>query len=374
MNAAPWMSRQTDPVVDFLRMLVEIESPSFDTEASERIATPLSERLAAIGGAVRRIRTDAGTSILADFGAGPDPLLLVGHTDTVWPRGTLDQALPWSHDGTVIRGPGAYDMKSGIAVMCEALERIGGAPAMPVRVILTCDEEVGSPTTASLITQEAVGARAAIGFESPHPDGALKVGRRGSTRVIIRAVGRSAHAALDPELGISAIDELVDQLMRVRMLVEDPALSAPVLCNIGTVAGGTRANVVPDVAEAEIGLRFIDGESETAVLNALDGLAPIRHGSRLEVETLSSRPAWHATASDAALTATIASTAASLGQRIDGRPAAGAGDTNLLGSLRIPTVDGFGPRGGGAHALDEHVIVESLRERIDLLTALLSSA
>lgn len=374
MNAAPQKPPVDDPVVNFLRTLVEIESPSLDAEASERIATPLSERLAAIGGTVRRIRTDAGTSLVADFGAGPDPLLLVGHTDTVWPRGTLDGAVPWSHDGTVIRGPGAYDMKSGIVVMCEALERLGGAPALPVRVILTCDEEVGSPTTARLIRQEAAGARAAIGFESPHPDGALKVGRRGSTRLAIRAIGRPAHAALDPELGISAIDELVDQLLRVRATVEDPGLSEPVLCNVGTVSGGTRANVVPERAEAEVGLRFVDGESETEVLTALHALTPIRSGARLEVETLSSRPAWRATSADAALVATVAAAAAQVNQRIEGRPAAGAGDTNLLGSLGLPTVDGFGPRGGGAHAVEEHVIAESLHERIALLAAVLSTA
>lgn len=374
MNVVSSLTTAREADFDFLEHLVEIESPSLDTEASERIAAPVVERLERLGCAVRVIRTEAGASIVADFEGAGEPFLLVGHTDTVWPLGTLGGPLPWSRADGIVRGPGVYDMKSGIVVMCAALERLRRADGPAVRIVLTCDEEVGSPTTRELIAEAARGCRAAIGFESPHPDGALKVGRRGSTRVSLRVTGRAAHAALNPELGVSAIDELVDQLARVRAITGDPSLPSPVLCNTGVISGGSRANVVAEHAEAEIGLRFVDGDSESRVLSALRGLAPIRDGALIEVVTLSSRPAWKESSADRTLLDVIASHGATLGQEVDGRPAAGAGDTNLVGSLGIPTVDGFGPRGGGAHALDEHIIEDSLHERIDLLTAVLSAA
>ncbi|AMB58858.1 M20/M25/M40 family metallo-hydrolase [Microterricola viridarii] len=358
---------------DFLRELVAIESPSLDRAASERVAAPIAERLSAVGGRVRLARTEAGTSIVADFAGPGHPLLLVGHTDTVWPVGTLESSLPWSHENGIIRGPGTYDMKSGIVVICAALQRLDGNPSRAVRVVLNCDEEVGSPTTGELIRAQAADAMAAIGFESPHPDGALKVGRRGSTRLAVHAHGRAAHAALNPELGVSAIDELIDQLAGIREITEDPLLPSAVLCNVGVISGGTRANVVPESARAEIGLRFVDSETESRVLSAIRGIVPRRRSARIEVETLSSRPAWRASAADAALLAQLSATAALLGQRLDGRPAAGAGDTNILGSVGVPTVDGFGPLGGGAHAIDEHIVAASLHQRIDLLSAVLAT-
>lgn len=355
----------------FLRELVELETPTFDEEASERIAAIITKRFESLGGQVRTVETEAGTSLVADFPGKGDPILLVGHTDTVWPTGTLASELPWSERDGIIRGPGVYDMKSGIVVMCAALRRLQHRPRNAVRIVLNCDEEVGSPTTRDMIKESASTCRAAIGFESPHPDGALKLGRRGSTRVVVRVKGRSAHAALDPENGISAIDELVDQLVEVRSVTSDPTLPSPVLSNVGVISGGSRANVVPERAAAEIGLRFIESESEHAVLSHLRSLKPVREGAAVDVETLSSRPAWQASEADRALAESITRAGASIGQEITHRPAAGAGDTNLIGSLGIPTIDGFGPLGGGAHALDEHIVASTLQERVDLLTAVL---
>lgn len=373
MNTTPTKVTADTSEFDFLHTLVDIESPSFDRERSAQVATPIAERLRSIGGSVRLIETDAGTNLIADFPGEGQPLLLVGHTDTVWPVGTLDGDLPWLRRDDTITGPGIYDMKSGIVVMCGALERLGGKPASAVRIILTCDEEVGSPTSQAFIREQVADARAAIGFESPHPDGALKVGRRGSTRIMLRIFGRSAHAALNPELGASAIDELIDQLITIRKLTEDPTLATPVLCNVGTISGGRLANVVPDEASAEIGLRFIDSETETRVLSAIHDLPTVRDNTHIEIETLSSRPAWGASAGDQALLARINDAGERISQHVEGRPAAGAGDTNLIGSLGLPTVDGFGPLGGGAHALTEHIVAASLHERIELLATFLGS-
>lgn len=363
--------------IDFLRELVFIESPSRDRQASLRIAELISERFTAIGCEVRLISTESGTHVRIDAAGPGTPLLLVGHTDTVWPVGTIDSTVPWSDDGVRITGPGVYDMKSGIVVMHEALSRLAGTAHRNVQIILTCDEEIGSPTALTLLRELSSQVVGAIGFESPHPDGALKVGRMGSSRVRLSVTGKAAHAALDPGLGVSAIDELVDQLLRVREITSAPSLESPVLCNVGAVHGGTLTNVVPDAASADIGLRFSELATEERVLAELRGLSAVRAGAELTVELLSHRPAWLADASDHTLMSEVSHAAASMSpdapQSVDGRPAAGAGDTNLLGALGLPTIDGFGPRGGGAHATSEHILVASLFERIELLTALLAA-
>ncbi len=366
-------ARRVD-AISLVRELVHIETPSYDAPASARIADLLESRLAALGASVKRLRTDAGVHLVADIAGAGDPWLLVGHTDTVWPSGSLTGQVPWAVSGDTVSGPGAFDMKAGIVVMLSALAQTRDLPdtrRRAVRVVLVCDEEVGSPESAPILRECARGAGAAIGFESPHPDGALKVGRRGSTRLRLSVTGRAAHAALDPENGISAVDELVDQLVRIRRITTADDLPGPVLCNVGTFSGGSRANVVAAHAEAEIGLRFTDPQTERIILTALTNLTPIRDGAAIEAEVLSSRPAWLPSDRDESLLREIAAAAAGLGQVVDGRPAAGAGDTNLLGSLGIPTVDGFGPRGGGAHATDEHFLTSSLLQRVDLLSTLL---
>lgn len=356
------LNATADDPIELLRRLVHIESPSGDTAASARMAELVAAELTACGAEITTELTPAGTNLRADLpGTSPDagdPVLLVGHLDTVWPVGTLDGEVPWVLDGDTVRGPGVYDMKSGIVVMVHALRALLETPHRAVRVALACDEELGSTHSRDFVLGCAKGAAAAIGFESPHPDGSLKIGRRGSCRVRIEVAGRASHAALDPEAGVSAIDELVDQLLRVREITGDPGLPAEVLCNVGTITGGGRANVVPDAAAAEIGLRFADAESETRVLAALEALRPIRVGASLRIRRLSQRPTWQAQPADLAL-------ARELG--LDGSPAAGGGDTNFLGATGIPTVDGFGPRGGGAHALSEHASRASLDERIEHL-------
>ena len=358
--------------LELLRQLVEIESPSQDAEASAVIADVLARRMRDLGGTVERHETDNGVNLVADFDGIGEPLLLVGHTDTVWPVGTLAGRVPWSNADGIVRGPGAYDMKAGIVIMLAALSRLQSSERRAVRIVLVCDEEIGSPTSQQLLRTAVDGCAGAIGFESPHPDGALKIGRRGSVRVRLMVEGRAAHAALDPELGISAVDELVDQLVRIREFVNAPELQ-PVLCNVGTIAGGTRANVVADAAEAEIGLRFVSADTERLVLETIASLEPVREGAVVSAERLSHRPTWQPTEADEALLQQVQTAADAVGQEITGRPAAGAGDTNLIGSLGVPTLDGFGPAGGGAHAVDEHFRVESFGERIELLTALLAA-
>jgi glutamate carboxypeptidase len=365
-----------------VRRYVELETPTGDAEALNAFADRLLARYTELGGVARRIPAPTGDHVAADFPGSPDrageaPLLFIGHHDTVWPKGHLTGPMPWrieesAEHGTLAHGPGAFDMKSGLVVMETALEvaALTGVRHRPVRIVVVADEEIGSPTSNDLVKERAEGAYAALGFESPHPGGALKRGRRGSTRIRLSVLGRAAHAALDPEKGISAIDELVDQLIMVREVIAGHAHG--VLCNVGTLTGGGKTNVVPERASADIGLRFADAAVERAVLAELTAPKPVRAGAEVSTEILSSRPTWVYEGPDDPFSAAVRTAGRRLGQEIDAAPAAGAADTNTVGSLGLPTLDGFGPLGAGAHALHEQIVLSSLPERAALVAAILA--
>jgi glutamate carboxypeptidase len=350
---------------DRLRSYVLAESPSGDAEALARCAALIEAGHREAGGRVSR----ENGHLVTDFGPAEDPhLLLVGHYDTVWPVGRL-AAMPYTDDGVTIAGPGTLDMKSGLVAVemaMRALAAVGVAPSRRVCLVTVADEEVGSPTGRAVVERRLDGAVAVLGLESPHPDGALKSARRGSTRVLLSVRGREAHAALDPGKGVSAIDELLDQVAAARAAVPDDGTT---LFNVGRIEGGSRANVIAGSASAEIGLRFASAEAERRVLDALTGASPRRAGAVVEATVLSSRPTWPERDGNPLLE-TVARIGAALGQRITARPAAGAGDTNLPGSLGLPTLDGFGPRGRGAHAENESFSVAALAERAALLAAI----
>ncbi|TDO54007.1 glutamate carboxypeptidase [Kribbella sp. VKM Ac-2571] len=361
-------------MIERLREYVGTETPTGDAAALNAFADRLGTRYAELGANVRRVPTPAGDHLVADFpGRGPRateaPLLFLAHHDTVWPIGQLQGAMPWREQDGVIHGPGVFDMKGGLVVFETALEQIAGRDHRPLRIVVVADEEIGSPSARSLVTAEAKGVYAAFGFEPPHPNGDLKTSRWGSTRVRIEVTGREAHAALDPASGVSAIDELVDQLIAVRRIVAD---HDEVLCNVGTITGGGRTNVVPGSAAADIGFRFVDPATEESVLRAVGDLRPVRE-AQLAVRVLSNRPAWQPSAATEDLLAKVIAAGRSVGQEVGGAAATGAADTNLTGWLGIPTLDGLGPIGKGAHAVHEQVIAATLTERADLVAAIISS-
>jgi glutamate carboxypeptidase len=355
-----------------LREYTVAESPTGDLAALRRCADLVAAAHAQLGGRTGRIASSAGEHLVRRWG-GEDVrghLLVIGHYDTVWPVGQLEQ-MPYADDGERIAGPGTYDMKAGLVVFemaLRALRDAGGAPGVPVRAVLVAGEEVGSPEGRAVLDAHLEGAAAVIGLEPPHPDGALKTARLGSTRLRLRVHGRAAHAALDPEKGISAIDELLDQLAAIRAAV--PA-DGTALLNVGTITGGTRANVIAGEAEAELGLRFASPEVESSVLGAIARLECRRPGAVMEVDVLSARPTWAQRPADGFLDH-VTAVGGLLGQRIAGRPATGAGDTNVAGARGLPTLDGFGPKGRGAHAADESVLVAGLVDRAALLATILA--
>ena len=378
--------------VERLARLVELESPSGDVARLAELRDVLASRLTELGALVEVMPGDAGDQLRAVFPARPalarpalarppalsagrrtpgGHLLVVGHYDTVWEAGWL-ASHPFTVNGPVATGPGTMDMKGAIVALELAFELLAGcglALAQPVQVVLTADEEVSSPHGRTAVMAAARGAAAVVGLEPPHPDGSLKTGRRGVARVRIEVHGREGHSGIITGAGVSAIDELLDQLVRLRDALPR---AADLGWNIGRVSGGTRANVVAGRASAEIGLRFGTGETEHAALAAVRGLTPVRQGATVRTEILSSRPAW-AAAPGNRLAEHVIGLAARLGEKFGARPAGGAGDTNFTGAAGLPTVDGLGPRGRGAHSRAESVLVDSILRRAELLAVLLAT-
>ncbi|MGW2371234.1 M20 family metallopeptidase [Kitasatospora sp. NPDC001683] len=352
--------------------LARMESPSGDAPRLDALAEELAAGFRATGATARREPGPAGDHLVIEWEGRDETLphlLIVGHHDTVWPVGTLADWPVAEQDGR-LTGPGVVDMKGGLAVLEGALALLadlGERPHRTVRLVVVSDEEVGSPDGRRLVERQLRGAAAVLGLEPPHPDGRLKTARRGSTRVRLTVTGREAHAGNDAHDGVSAVDELVDQLVLVRGLAGQPGTEL----NAGRISGGSRANVVAGRAEAELGLRFSTAEAQRRTLDNLARLTALRPGARVRTEVLSSRPAWPERTGNPLLRH-VRSLAAVLGQQLDGAPAGGAGDTNLPGSRGLPTLDGFGAVGAGAHARHEYIRLDQLAPRIALLAALLA--
>lgn len=359
-----------DELIETLEEFVTLESPSGDVARLDALRDVLAARFTAAGADVTVHPGPAGDHLdMALPGGDGDPVVVLGHYDTVWPVGRLAEE-PFAISDGIATGPGVFDMKAGLAALLWAVRRLDRPLPQPVRIVVTADEEVGSPSGGAVVRAACAGAGAVFALEPPLAEGRLKVGRRGVARILLEVTGRESHAGLDAASGISALDEIVDQLLIVRNeLPATPQRSV----NVGRVAGGTRANVVAGRAEAELGLRFATEQDEQEVRRVLDALRPERDGARVAVRTLSHRPAWEPSGS-LALARHVLAAAERLGERVATGVSGGAGDANITGAMGIPTVDGLGPRGRGAHAPDEAVEVPSILQRARLLRELLSTA
>jgi glutamate carboxypeptidase len=347
--------------LDLLRELVEIESPTYSPgvrTAAERMARELE----ALGA---RVEFLPGDHLRADLDGAGAPLLLLGHTDTVWPVGTLE-SMPFRVEDDRAYGPGAYDMKASLVLLVEAIRRAGeGRRAL--RVFLTADEEKGSVTGKAFLEEAAVGAAAAFVVEPPNAAGNLKTSRKGIGRFRLHVTGRAAHAA-DPTSGASAIDELAHQILTLKMLGD---ASGGVTVNIGVIHGGTAENVVAAEAVAEFDVRV----PSTADRDLVDAeLAALRAGTRgtdVRLEGGWTRPPLERTPESGVLFARAREHGRALGLGLHETTAAGGSDGNLVGAVGVPVLDGLGAMGAGAHALDEHVMIESIGVRAELLARLL---
>jgi glutamate carboxypeptidase len=296
----------------------------------------------------------------------------MGHLDTVWPPGTLED-MPVERRGERLHGPGTFDMKSGLVLMVHAVRALREMelepPADPV-VFLNADEEVGSPESRRDVLRLARIVRRAFVPEPPMgPAGALKTARKGVARFTVRIRGRASHAGLAPEEGVSAIAELARVIDELHGLA-DPGRGITV--NVGVVEGGTRPNVVAAEARAQVDVRVLTAADGEAVTRAIRGLEPSRDGIRIEVEGGVQHTPLEPTPRNRRLWARARSLAGAMEMELEEVTAGGASDGNLI-SPHAAVLDGLGAVGAGAHARDEHVVVDSLPQRAALLAGLLLS-
>jgi len=361
-------------MLDALEGLVVRESPSHDKPALDALAGHLAGRFAALGLGVDRIANGAGGDHLRVRLGAPDdgrpPALVLGHYDTVWPAGTL-AAMPFRVEGGRASGPGVYDMKASL-VLAEfafrAVQALGKTPPRPVVLLLTSDEEVGSPTSRRLIEEEAAKSDYVLVLEPPLPGDRLKTARKGVGRFVLEVTGRAAHAGVEPEKGVSAVVELAHQILAVGGLA-DP--SAGTTLNVGVVRGGSTPNVVPAAATAEVDVRAATLDEARRVEAAFAALRPALPGAGLAVTGGFNRPPMERTPQVAALYGRAREVGRSLGMDLGEGSTGGGSDGNFTAALGLPTLDGLGAPGGGAHADHEHVAVEALPRRAALLAALL---
>jgi glutamate carboxypeptidase len=367
-----WCAAEQDWLLETIEALVRLESPSTDKAAVDRCGAELAARLTACGATVTRVAAaERGDHLLAEIAGDGAPLLLLGHFDTVWPVGQLSR-MPLVHDHKtgLLHGPGVFDMKAGIAVSMLALRALADEPegVPPVRMLWTTDEEIGSGTSRSLIESVARECRAVLVLEPSLPGGGAKTSRKGVGEFELIVHGVSAHAGLDPDKGASAIHELAHQILAIEAL-QDPARG--ITLNVGVVEGGTRTNVVADRARAAIDVRVPTLAAAAALTSKLAALRPRSGRTRLELRGAISRPPLERTAAVASLFEMAQSVARALGVELVEGSAGGGSDGNFTGAVGVPTLDGLGPRGDGAHALHEHVVVEDLPWRAAFLAALI---
>ncbi|HYZ64828.1 MAG TPA: M20/M25/M40 family metallo-hydrolase [Acetobacteraceae bacterium] len=373
MNPAG-LAFDADRMLAGLRAWVECESPTWDAAAVERMLDLAASELAAMGARIERI---AGTSGFAGCVRAtlphprPGPgILVLGHLDTVHPVGTLG-ALPFRREDGRAYGPGIQDMKGGIYAAFEALRQLGAAgveTSLPVTVLLTPDEEVGSPSTRGVIEQEAARHRVVLVPEPAHGDGGVTTGRYAIARFNLRATGRPSHAGARLAEGRSAIREMAKQILAIEaMTTPDCTFS------VGVVRGGQWVNCVPTTCEGEaLSMAKRQGDLDQGVARML-GLSHREDGLAFEVTRGVTRPVWEPSPATMALYERARAIARELGFDLPHGSAGGGSDGNFTGAMGIPTLDGLGVEGAGLHTLGEHIVVESLARRGRLLAGLLAT-
>jgi glutamate carboxypeptidase len=365
-----------EQMIGLLRRMVEAESPSLSPETHDGTARVLEAEFAALGFHCRRV---AGRRSGGQLWARPRqrvrgrPLqLLLGHMDTVWPVGTL-AAMPFSVHGDVVRGPGVFDMKGGLAMILLALGALQrqdiDLEATPV-VFINSDEEIGSHESGGYIRRLARRAHRCWVLEPAlGPSGRLKTARKGVGRFTVHVFGRAAHAGLDPESGASAILELSHV---IRSLFEMNDGDRGITVNVGTVDGGLRPNVVAPESRAVADVRVRTEADARRIEAAIRALQPVTPGTRLEIHGGFGRPPMERTPRNRALWALALEAAGRLGLVLD-EGLAGGGSDGSTTSLYAATLDGLGPVGAGAHAPDECLFLDATLQRTALLALLLAA-
>jgi len=357
--------------------LVEAESPSGDKDGSIAAVSLLASAAATIAsvGSVERITSEEfgeHLRIKAFTDNDSPPIVILGHTDTVHPRGAIKER-PWRAEGNRIYGPGIFDMKANCALALEVLracEATESCPRSPITILLTCDEESGSPSGRGLVEAESKNARAVLVLEPPASGGRAKTARKGTGMFTLEVHGRAAHAGLDPEKGVSAVLELAKQTIRLHDL-NNFATGSTVTVTV--VGGGTHSNVVPAEARAEVDMRFSTSTEGQRIESEIYNLKPYDERAKLVVRGGINRPPLERTDKVAALYEQARAIGALLDFDLGEASVGGASDGNFVGALGVPVLDGLGIEGDGAHAAHEHIVVDDIPLRGALLAGLIAT-
>jgi glutamate carboxypeptidase len=369
-------------IVATTRELVEIESPSDNKAAVDQLAEVVARKFAALGGKVQfHHASDFGNHLQVDFAAKSTgkPVLLLGHYDTVYPIGTL-ATMPCRTVGDKLTGPGVLDMKSGIALMLSSIAALmdwnrsdsnGGSLPRPLTVLLVSDEEVGSDSSRKITEALAKKSAAVLVLEpSFGPEGAVKTARKGVGEFEIKVTGKAAHAGLDFKKGSNAIVELARQIEKISGFTD---LKKGLTVNVGVVKGGSRTNVVPAEASAQVDVRIARLKDASGIDRKIRSLRRFNRKCSLEIAGGINRPPMERTAGVAALYDKAVAVARDLGWKLNEAAVGGGSDGNFTAGLGIPTLDGLGAVGDGAHATHEYIRISELPRRVALVAGLIEA-
>jgi len=356
------MGAVLETMIDDLRQLVEAESPSSDPQLLARSAEVVADLLERHLG-TRPTLIDEGTGPHVHWTGGGDPkVLILGHHDTVFPAGTLDQR-PFNVENGRATGPGVFDMKAGIVQAIHAVASMNDRSG--VEILLSCDEEVGSTTSRSLLEERAIACGTVLVLEPSGDGGALKTGRKGTGTFEVVIGGRAAHAGLEPHRGVNSLVEAAHQVLAIAEFADDlqETTVTPTVAHAGTAD-----NVVPAETRIRVDVRVTSAEEAQRIEAAFADLAPVNPEATIEVNGRVGRPPMPESASAELMPLALAHDASVVGVAVGG-----GSDGNFTAARGVPTLDGLGAVGGGAHADHEYVEVETMPGRADLLAAIIEA-
>lgn len=372
-----YMEAHKDQIIADIKTVVSMESPSTDKAAVDRLGRHMAEQFKALGAAVEMLRRESrGDLVRVEWGAGRESgqTMILSHMDTVFDIGDIKKN-PLRIENGRLYGPGTSDMKAGFILFLWALRcmrELNLLPRRKVVALLTSDEEVGSEASREAIEAEARKSSVALVTEpAMPPKGAIKTWRKGTGGYTITVTGKPAHAGADPTKGINALEELAHHILALQKLTD---MSVGTTVNVGVVKGGTRSNVVPAEATAEIDLRFMSMEEAYRIDGIVRSLRPVLPGAKLTITGGINRPPMVRNEATIALFQQAKGLAAELGFEVDEMGTGGGSDGNFTSGVGCPTLDGLGACGDGLHTFEEYIEVDSLPQRAALMVRLLQEA
>jgi glutamate carboxypeptidase len=364
-------------MLEGIRRWVVTESPTRDRAAVNRMVDLVQSDVAGLDVAIERIPGQAGLAdnlVIRSTASGEGPgILLLSHIDTVHPMGTVNAGLPFRRDGDRLYGPGLYDMKGGAYLALEAFRQVAkaGTAKMPVTYVFTPDEEIGSPTSRKLIEDEARRARYVLVTEPARDGGKIVTARKGVGRFEVKTLGVPAHSGARHQDGRSAIKEMARQVLAIEALTD---YQRGVTTTVGVISGGTAPNVIPQHCQISVDLRVRDDAAGHEFEAKILGLEPFDPGVKLQVIGGMNRPPFEKSAAIDVLFRHAQALARGIGFELkDTEMTGGGSDGNFTAALGVPTLDGLGIDGDGAHTEWEHGLISSIEPRTRLMRGLLET-